>query len=45
MADEEPKKMSDELKKEILDKTKTDDEVKDILEKHLAEKSKKEPSE
>ncbi|WP_287587118.1 hypothetical protein [Candidatus Borrarchaeum sp.] len=45
MADDEPKKMSDELKKEILDKTKTEDEVKDMLEKHLAEKSKKEPSE
>jgi len=44
--EEEPKKtLSSELKKEILDKTKTEDEVKDMLEKHLEEKSKKEPSE
>jgi hypothetical protein len=45
MADEESKKMSDELKKEILEKTTTEDEVKDMLEKHLEEKSKKEPPE
>ena len=30
--DEETKHISDELKKEILDKTKTEDEVKDMLE-------------
>jgi len=45
MTDEEPKKMSDELKKEILEKTTTEDEVKDMLEKHIKEKSKKEPPE
>jgi len=44
--EEKPKKtLNSELKKEILDKTKTEDEVKDMLEKHLEEKSKKEPSE
>ncbi|MFX1519122.1 MAG: hypothetical protein ACFFCD_04305 [Promethearchaeota archaeon] len=45
MADKEPKKMADELKKEILDKTTTEDEVKDMLEKHLEEKAKKESPE